>query len=772
MFKRFVVFFLLLVALGAAGEERRALLVGINDYSASGIERAASGSRPAAPEAEGGRSSWPNLTGAVNDATAMREMLIARYGFAPDRIRVLVDQEATRAAILAAIEEHLIQPASRGDQVLFYFAGHGSRVVNSRSAEPDGMDETRVPADSRLGVRDIRDKELARLFHRILDRHARLTVIFDSCYSGSGGRGLPRWARPRGLEPDLRDVADGTSPGPPPEARGALVLSAAQDFERAWETWDESGESHGAFSLALLRAMRASGVHDSAEQVFLRARAWLQSEKAFQDPVLAGAQAETLPLFGGRTDHRGGKTVVAVTGVGEEGTISFQGGWVHGLSEGSELQRFDLRPGEPGVRLRVTTLDGLSRSTAETLSFDRGAPATAIKTGELFELVGWATPPGPPLRVWIPEAGADWQAVRKAAAEIESRGAQLGAHWVEDPVEESPTHVASWRGGLWHLLISDDRIVSLGVGPVADAVFTILRRQISPTGLFVLLPAPTRLVRGIEIGAGTDHSAVERTTDPARADYFLVGRLRGGRVEYAWIRPTITRAEQGRAALPLRSDWYPLLGSEPGEADHVPAARPLEEAVLRLARIRSWLALESPPGGDFPYHLALQAAGKESAVKTGGTLPAGTRYGLILQACEQDLLRGVVPRFTYVFSIDSFGKCTLLFPAGPQGNVENRFPIEPPGEVLPTEITLGEHPLFEVDKPFGTDTYFLLTSKEAIPNPWVFECSRVRTRGLETALEELLFQTSSASQSRKPLVTPVTWSIERLFFESVSAPGS
>ena len=132
----------------------------------------------------------------------------------------------------------------------------------------------------------------------------------------------------------------------------------------------------------------------------------------------------------------------------------------------------------------------------------------------------------------------------------------------------------------------------------------------------------------------------------------------------------------------------------------------------------------------------------------------------------------MVPRYVYVFVIDASGGSTLLFPPLGQGGVENRFPLES-GAPLPAEIQLGEHPLLAVSDPFGKDTYFLLTAQEPIPNPWVLQYPGVRVRGPEgaTALEELLSLTGATTRSgaeERP-VTPVTWSIERLSFDSVAS---
>ena len=47
--------------------------------------------------------SWPHLSYAVNDAQGVREILVRKYGFLPDHVTTLLDGEATREKILAAL---------------------------------------------------------------------------------------------------------------------------------------------------------------------------------------------------------------------------------------------------------------------------------------------------------------------------------------------------------------------------------------------------------------------------------------------------------------------------------------------------------------------------------------------------------------------------------------------------------------------------------------------------------------------------------------------
>ncbi|HEY0372211.1 MAG TPA: caspase family protein [Thermoanaerobaculia bacterium] len=356
------VMLLCFLAFGASAQS--ALLIGIDDYTASHL--------PASGTPAPGRE-WPDLPGPVNDVRAFATVLPPST-----KIVTLTNQDATRAAILQALER-LARDARRDEVVLFYFSGHGSQVRNSLSDERDRLDESLVPADSRRGARDIRDKELRPHFNRILDRGARLVVILDSCHSGSGARAM----RPRGIAADLRDVAD-RSRHPRPEDRGALVLSATQDFDLAFDMRVD-GKFQGVFSWALLQALR-DAFDESAEETFLRAQALVKRVRRDQEPVLAGnAAARRRPLFGARIE-RADRVVVAISQVRED--VVLQGGWAHGLSVGSTLHAGD-------VTLTVTELCGPALSIARASSNTLRPGALAIVDAPDPRWRTLASPPSP-----------------------------------------------------------------------------------------------------------------------------------------------------------------------------------------------------------------------------------------------------------------------------------------------------------------------------------------------------------------------------------------
>jgi len=719
-----IVFALALVVPAAvAAPHRLALLIGINDYTASRLTKI----RAAAPDRD-----WPNLAGAVNDTAAMRELLVLLHGFDARDIVTLNDQSATRSAMLAAVNR-LAATATKDDVIFFYFAGHGSQVRNSRSDEPDKLDESIVPADSARGADDVRDKELRRVFNAILDRGARLTVMIDACHSGSAARGLLTLARPRGIRPDLRDVADGGDYGPRPENRGALVISASHDDEEAREVRHGRQTMHGAFTWAWMRAMRDAAPEEPAIETFTRAQARLRAEMPFQNPVLAGnATQRRMPFLGVGDTARAARTTFAIERV-RDSTAVISGGWAHGITIGSELRVAGDHSQPP---LTVTALLGLGRCEAHV-------PAAAhVRSGDLLELTGWAAPPPHPLRVAIPRSDSDIAAFARRAAKI---AAEHGLKWINDPTVQTPEHLLRSACSRRELLEAGGHASSFASD---DEALHALARLRPGTSLFVQLPAAEMLAAQI---AGP---AVIEVVDSAEdADYVLAGRFVRHHVEYAWVRPNAARSDRRASGLPLRTTWISDAGGD--------LASVLRNRALRLHKIQAWSLLESPPEARWPYRLVLRGERDQQLVADGGSVKGHDAYTLELRAASPVGAR-TGRRHVYIFTIDSYGQSTLLFPVS--GSVENHFPLA--DRAAPTVIPLGAK--FEIAPPYGVDTYILLATDEPFADPWILQWDGVRgpMPAMTKALERLMVLTSSSNRGA-PVLTPATWSIERIVIESV-----
>lgn len=723
----------------AQAEVRRAVIIGINKYSIN-------------PSTD--RTS--DLEGAVNDAIAMAETLRTYHGFQAKDIHLILDQDATRARILKELKEHLSDRAQPGDISLFYFAGHGSYQDSPTSLELDHRDETIVPADTNRGAPDILDKELARLFNRVLDRKAQLVGIFDSCHSGSIMRGYPGEVKTRfapALAASRVESGQGAEPAGRllPEERGALILAAAQEQQQAQERYIK-GQPRGRFTNALQQILNTEDAAEPVDNVLLRLRALMQAGGSAQEPAVAATkQRRGLTLWGVSTATRGlrSRPLVAVGRVTAE-VVYLQAGFAIGL--GREATLLSTGSSVP-TQLKITEILGPTRSKAIVEKGDLGS----VTPGDLFAIERYGAPYLEPLRVFVPAAPPPRQAVEamvKLLAPLRSTGQVV---WVKDPTEVTPSHTVFWQAGQWVLRDPKRHDSSLGVRPSLKQLLRGLHIQAEPpVRLFLSLPLPAEQVSALS-APDSQGRRVEGTPTAAHADYLLIGRAATRQLEYAWVLPGVDK--ESRPGIPARSEWEELDGA--GFADN------LTEHALRLARLKTWQALETPADvHHFPYRLQLQSLRTQEYLDLGTKVHSGETYRPVLIATGE--VKNVKPRYVYLFALNGNGGSTLLIPGPDMAVGENLLPdsrdLGSPRVLIP----LGHG--MRVTPPFGTDTLILLTSATALPDPSVLEfkpLSRgVQTRGACTHPLECLIFGIRREQTRGAVTAPVDWSIERLIIQS------
>jgi hypothetical protein len=472
---------------------------------------------------------------------------------------------------------------------------------------------------------------------------------------------------------------------------------------------------------------------------FQRAAARMALERPKQVPVISGNnEGRLVPFLGVREDPRSDRVAVGVRSVDANGVVTIHGGWANGLTLESELRPVTDPPS--AVRLRIVELNGVAESSAKVVS----GSADSIHSGSLLELVAWAPPQDQPLRVWVPQG--DERVVEFARA-LARKAKRAGLQWLEDPTDRTPQWVFRWDGRNWESFGPDRRGAKLGPAPDRRAMLGTLSHG---TTLFVQIPVSPDISRLI----APQGWAIERMDRPQDADYILTGRLSRGRVEYAWIRPG------SQHALPVRTDWHD--GQKAGEVAAV-----LTEDLRLLQRIHMWQTLPSPPETQFNYRLGIRRR-RDQRLITDGALLAEEGYSFVLRAVSGPRA-GSAPRFIYLFMVDSYGKSVLIFPCGPVGSVENRFPLRGNS---PAEINLGEDASFIPQPPFGTHTYFLLSTPEELTNPSLLEWDGVRTpkeRG-QTPLARLVLQSMSGDRGVHLVPAASGWSLERLLFESIPTP--
>lgn len=120
-----------------------------------------------------------DLQYADNDALAMQDVLIRRYGFLESNITLLTDMKATVSSIGAAINDIKSKVVS-GDEVVFFYSGHGG-TGRADDGDDELTDESIVSHDG-ISLVHIWDGDLKALFSGFAT--SRIVFLFDSCASG------------------------------------------------------------------------------------------------------------------------------------------------------------------------------------------------------------------------------------------------------------------------------------------------------------------------------------------------------------------------------------------------------------------------------------------------------------------------------------------------------------------------------------------------------------------------------------------------------------
>jgi Caspase domain len=753
---------------------KRALLVGINIYDATG------------------RGNIRNLNGPMHDVAAMAGVLEKRYGFNPRNVQILSETSASRKNILDSIQKYLLDAASPGDLSVFYFSGHGSERFNSLTDKPDHWDQTIVPQDilrstGANATEAIRDKELAFYFKKIIAKGVVLTAIFDSCYSGAITRGLSNDGVPRFSFKDYRDVRDAPAPGKTVEELGGILFAAAQPNEEAQEP-NEGNPVVGFFTSALIQALNSLPVDAPSGEVLRAVTQQLQENgQTSQHPKLGGPQDR--PLFGTVTENSGPLRLL-VQKINADGTFELDGGRVLGLGVGSVFEKRGAK-NESQVRLRLVNVSSLVSSMAESIVGD----PTTVRQGDVFEMIKWAPPVDERLRVWMPPPVAT-SSIAQITAELTKLRETSPMKWIVDPILDSPTYVLEWGGSSWLLKSGDAEPVILGSPLDAQEVILHLKLADPNAGIFAYLPPTEELWQELHKNLGPDSTKGSVYFVPrSESQYLLVGRTLNGRWDYAWALPnTVEDSRTGNtepaenadvlcsadSALPLRSDWFSL-----GTGLLDATAQQIEERAVRIGRLSAILNLTTPFGGDFAYKLRLRNRATHDLLD-GGVTHEGESYEYELVAAPKDLTQPTKPRWIYIFTVDCTGRGQLLYPGPKEGNTSNLKPDPRESQFamrthIPINSDAASSPFyFCVDKPFGRDTYFLVTTDEAEPiqDTTVFNFEPVLTRGggaqdAQSNPLTRLFADVGQARSRSPSDDPVPthWSIQKLYFQSVGDPA-
>lgn len=249
---------------------KKALCVGINDY----------------PYGESN-----DLRGCVNDANDWSNLLRNHFDFTD--VKQLLNKDATKSNILAGLKD-LLTNASDGDVLVFTNASHGTYLADSNGDEPK-FDEAICPYDTDSNL--LIDDELRDLFLNI-PKGVRLTVISDSCHSGSVTRvKVNEYRRNRQLNPQLLGnpelspeamrAARGNKEKFPESGMNEILLSGCKSNQTSADAYI-ANDYHGAMSYYAIKAITDAGYNLTYAELHEALLPILEDENYDQVPQLEG----------------------------------------------------------------------------------------------------------------------------------------------------------------------------------------------------------------------------------------------------------------------------------------------------------------------------------------------------------------------------------------------------------------------------------------------------------------------------------------------------
>lgn len=191
----------------------------------------------------------PKLRYCTKDATAMRDMLVSDYGFKPENVRLLIDAQATKKAMLDSLRDEWLPKNARSDDLVFVFlSSHGTpayKDVEAKNYVVFHDTNKKLLFSSSLAM-----DQICKLL-RSRCKARKFLVVADTCYSG--GLALEGESQVN-LNPDEYVVAN-----------SMLVVSSSDVNQKSWES---KRYENGVFTRQLIDSFKRNRQFKDFNQVF------------------------------------------------------------------------------------------------------------------------------------------------------------------------------------------------------------------------------------------------------------------------------------------------------------------------------------------------------------------------------------------------------------------------------------------------------------------------------------------------------------------------
>jgi len=188
------------------------------------------------------------LNGCINDVQHISQFLVGK-NIPTNKMCILTDNTEMKPTKINIINSFtkLLKDAVSGDQLVFFFSGHGSTIVNtSLNKDTEPLDDVLVTLDNNYII----DDDLNAIIQANLKPNVKLFVLFDCCHSGTM------------LDLKYNYPIDKTLPGVMIDNGSSgdtksqvFYISGCKDEQTSVETYINS-KSQGAMTWAFLEAVK------------------------------------------------------------------------------------------------------------------------------------------------------------------------------------------------------------------------------------------------------------------------------------------------------------------------------------------------------------------------------------------------------------------------------------------------------------------------------------------------------------------------------------
>jgi hypothetical protein len=220
------------------------------------------------------------LNGCINDVTNMKAYLLTK-GYSDANITVLTDEtniKPTRANILNFLLSLILSDANT---LFFHYSGHGTFVTDENGDETDGKDECICPIDYTVAGM-VLDDEIRGLL-QCLNTNKSMTIILDSCYSGSASDLCWNLYERAGKYSMIKDTKQTPTRGK------VVMLSGCRDDQTSADAYI-AGTYQGALTNSFLSVVN-SGTPLSYDTLVRQLRLKLKSGQYSQIPCLSSGKS-------------------------------------------------------------------------------------------------------------------------------------------------------------------------------------------------------------------------------------------------------------------------------------------------------------------------------------------------------------------------------------------------------------------------------------------------------------------------------------------------